>query len=318
MIDKSRTVLGKEMYVDRHFTWHDNEWWIPLVYLFNEGIAIDFCVKVDNAKVQAFIDKWNLLECDDITLFSREDQRIIEQEQPLNTHTDYELKCDNNLVFRNHHGIGMGWNACIKNQQAYDADMLKVMEHYHLNQEESWIFWRETFEAEDAKGKFDRCKIILKDQKKHKIVSHFQLNEPGEEYVFINPFTQIEHTIKAVDFEQKELSENHMLDNTMVYPKNFVAMKYIMSPPMNQESYYIQDISDGDEPRKKKDIKDSGSVIGFSAGSVSVMGISKQEQNGQQCRVTCSAVHFEPMKEIEWQSVVIDENIKQMSVQLEL
>ena len=54
------TTTGREVAADRQFQWNDEIWYVPAVYLFEEGIVIDYCIKVDPAKVKDWIDKWQI------------------------------------------------------------------------------------------------------------------------------------------------------------------------------------------------------------------------------------------------------------------
>ena len=293
------------------------------MYLFAEGIVVDFCMKVDNEKVQEFLDKWYLEQRDDMRHFSREDQMQIEQEHPLTIQADFEICCNGKAVLGNHHGMGRAWNACTN--EAYDDEMLDIMEHYHLDKKESWAFWRESFELEAGQSNhLENVEIIIKGQKKQQNIGQFCLNDIGEQYHFVNPLTGIEHVIEALNFEQKILSDSSFPHNDMLYPMKYIVMEYRMTPPMNQKSYYIQDTSAGDLARKREmhlneNQNSDSSVIGFSASAVTVItGTSKQTENDQPCCVVCSSLHFDFTDEVEWRIIVVDENVEKIAVEIDM
>ena len=48
---------GKEIRVEKRFTWGEEKWYIPAVYLCDEGIVVDYCKEAECAAIKAFIEK---------------------------------------------------------------------------------------------------------------------------------------------------------------------------------------------------------------------------------------------------------------------
>lgn len=52
---------GEEISLNARFTWNDEKWFIPAVYVFPKGIVVDFCVEIAPEREKAFIQKWEPL-----------------------------------------------------------------------------------------------------------------------------------------------------------------------------------------------------------------------------------------------------------------
>ena len=96
---------GKEIRVERRFTWGDEKWYIPAVYLCDEGIVVDYCKEADCAAIKAFIEKWDLLN-EHKHQYSKEQREQIVQEQPLNANVHVSAMI-NSQQLRQKNGYGL-------------------------------------------------------------------------------------------------------------------------------------------------------------------------------------------------------------------
>lgn len=49
---------GREVTVNKTFSWGKQTWYLPAVYLCEKGLVMDLCVRGDTGEVKAFIEKW--------------------------------------------------------------------------------------------------------------------------------------------------------------------------------------------------------------------------------------------------------------------
>ena len=95
---------GKEIRAEKHFTWDENNWYIPSVYLCDEGIVVDYCKGTECAAIKAFIDKWDL-QNEHKNQYSKEQREQIVQEQPLNANVHVSAIINGKLL-RQKNGYG--------------------------------------------------------------------------------------------------------------------------------------------------------------------------------------------------------------------
>ena len=80
-----RDRAGKEIAVNKSFTWGGEEWLVPSVYFCGKGLVADMFKKVSIESFREFIEKFGLDENSDCDGFSDEQQAEIEAENPLNS-----------------------------------------------------------------------------------------------------------------------------------------------------------------------------------------------------------------------------------------
>ena len=80
-----RDRAGKEIAVNKSFTWGGEEWLVPSVYFCGKGLVADMFKKVSVDSFREFIEKFGLDENSDCDGFSDEQQAEIEAENPLNS-----------------------------------------------------------------------------------------------------------------------------------------------------------------------------------------------------------------------------------------
>lgn len=73
-----RDRAGKEIAVNKSFTWGGEEWLVPSVYFCGKGLVADMFKKVSVDSFREFIEKFGLDENSDCDGFSDEQQAEIE------------------------------------------------------------------------------------------------------------------------------------------------------------------------------------------------------------------------------------------------
>ena len=80
-----RDRAGKEIAVNKSFTWGGEEWLVPSVYFCGKGLVADMFKKVSVESFREFIEKFRLDENSDCDGLFRRTAGEIEAENPLNS-----------------------------------------------------------------------------------------------------------------------------------------------------------------------------------------------------------------------------------------
>ena len=75
---------GREMSVQKWFSWAGRDWFVPSVYLCAKGIVVDFCMRAEASALRGFMEKWGIdPESDESIDFTRDEREQMEREHPL-------------------------------------------------------------------------------------------------------------------------------------------------------------------------------------------------------------------------------------------
>ena len=79
-----RERAGREMPVQKWFSWAGRDWFVPSVYVCSKGIVVDFCMRTEASALRGFMEKWGIdPESDESIDFSRDEREQMEREHPL-------------------------------------------------------------------------------------------------------------------------------------------------------------------------------------------------------------------------------------------
>ena len=312
---------GREIRVEKKFSWGEENWYIPSVYLCDEGIVVDYCKEADCEALKAFIDKWDLLN-EHKNQYSKEQREQIIQEQPLNANVHVSAIMNGQLL-KEKNGYGQSWMPSVLVPGAdRDHDIRKLMDHYELDPDMGWSINRCCIPWMDEKPA-DIHSIELNFEPRETKLSgiRFVVENVGDSFKFVHPLTGVEHLLTVQEIESKELSQTHFPDNTMEYPRFFKAMTYTVEPDIDRNHMVVVDCADGDSARPKKNIsREKGSVTASSIGIIgSASGPTAVIMGNVVPRTVyaaCSTVRFEPVDCVEWR-IVFREKLKE-DIQIKL
>ena len=312
---------GKEIRVERRFTWGDEKWYIPAVYLCNEGIVVDYCKEADCAAIKAFIEKWDLLN-EHKHQYSKEQREQIVQEQPLNANVHVSAMI-NSQQLRQKNGYGLSWvPSALLPSADRDDDVTKLMDHYELDTDIGWSINRCCIPWGDEKPTDIHSMELCFEPRETKISGlRFVAQQEGDDFQFVHPLTGTQHVLTVQEIESKELSQTHFPDDTMEYPRFFKAMTYTVEPDIDRNHMAVLDCADGDSARPKKSIsREKGSVtassIGIIGGASGPTAVIMGNTVPRTVHAACSAVRFEPVDSVEWR-IVFREKLKE-DIQIKL
>lgn len=312
---------GKEIRVEKAFSWGDEKWYIPAVYICEKGLVLDYFKEVDCDVIKAFIDKWDLLN-ERKNHYTKEQHDQLVLEHPLNAHVGMAAIINGQLL-REKSGYGSSWIPSVLVPGEGDRnDVRKLIEHYELDPDKAWSINRCNIPWGDEKpGEIQTLELRMEPREVKIPGVRFVAENAGDSITFVHPITGTEHCLTVQEIESRELPQTHFPDDTMEYPKYFKAMTYVVEPDIDRNHIAILDCADGDSARPKKDIsreKGSGSassigIIGRADGPTAIIMGNAVPRT---LHTACSAVRFKPVDHVEWR-IVFREKLKE-DIQIKL
>lgn len=188
-------------------------------------------MRVDTDSIRSFMEKWNLsMENDSCENFTHEQQMQIELENPLCLNFDSRLIL-NGKMLRTSHGCSVCFNPCLPDGMINETEAKCVMDHYGLDASFGWVICRNAFPWETKRRpEIKSLSLVLDQQPKRVPGQHFKTHAPGDAFIFFHPVTNKEYTLTVQALEPQTLAQNHFGSDRWLYPTNYVAMSYTLSP----------------------------------------------------------------------------------------
>ena len=310
---------GKEIRVDNQFSWGEEKWYIPAVYLCEEGLVIDYCKEAEPELIKAFIDKWDLLN-EHKNHYTKEQRDQMSLEHPLSRDVHISAIVNGQLV-RENHGYGLSWipSTVVPHGGSREDIVEKLMEHYNLDPDKAWSINRCCIPWTD--GDVMELELQMKPRLAQIPGTRFVTTKEGESITFHHPITRTEHCLTVQEIESQELSQTHFPDDTMEYPKYFKAMTYVVKPDIDRNHIAVLDCADGDSARPKKGISretssGSASSIGIIDRADGLISVIIGNAVPRTLHAACSAVRFESVDSVEWR-IIFREKFKE-DIQIKL
>lgn len=135
-------TAGKEISINKVFSWENKTWHIPSIYSCNDGLVIDFCVQITPSSIQDFLDKWHdVLQNYEI---SEELQEQMQSENPLSSNFDFPIILNGKTVHYNSYCASY-WDPCLEEGTKNDSEAEMLCEHFGCDKSYGWIFIRASF-----------------------------------------------------------------------------------------------------------------------------------------------------------------------------
>lgn len=316
-----RDKPGQEIPVHKTFAWGGKTWHIPAVYACGKGLVVDLCVEIDPGELGAFQEKWAWTEGD--RPLTPEDEERRDAENPMNV--DYRPRVTvNGRALEGRSGRGSSWTPmylrpedCRGAYNQQDWECLWLMEHYGLDPEKGWMFWRDSFPwATRAKPVAKTITLALEREPAAVPGPRFTVSGAGDSVDFINPITGQSHTLRVVAYEAREMDMSDLPDSEgWDYPSHCTFMTYTVEPELPREALSVQDVEHGDRPRPKP-LGTIGGADGSAACSIGIIGGADGytsilvacgrgwlDSDPPQLRSACSALRFAPVESVQWRTV---------------
>lgn len=318
---QGRDHAGKEVPVNKQFTWGNECWQVPAMYICRKGLVIDFCVQISVNQIRAFMEKWNLSLDSECTEFDDEQQAAIDAENPLSVHINPQVNLNGSVMQRTH-GCSVSWNPGMPENMYNGLEAKSIIEHYSLDPSYGWVIWRFSFPWKTKRKPQIRTLRLSIAQEPIAIAGpHFRVAASGEQIEFTHPITGVKHTLIVQEYEQQEMSQKHWNDETQEFPSYFTVMSYTLTPELSDRDFAVTDTVCSDHPRQKQiDLNGptatNAAVIGIIGSADGPTAIALVNNAKQKLHATCSALHFQPEKDVEWRIVFNEKTKKDISVHI--
>ncbi|EHQ88712.1 hypothetical protein [Desulfosporosinus youngiae] len=317
---QGRERAGKEISLHRQFVWEDEVWYIPAIYTCSKGLVVDFCPQVPAERIRSFMDKWNLSIESVRTDFSDEQRMQIDAENPLAVNTNPNVVL-NGTVLSGSHGCGVSWNPCFP--ESNGLEVKSVTRHYGLDPAYGWAIWRSVFPWKTKrKPQIRSLSVTLMQEPVAMQGPHFHVSAPGERIKFTHPTTGVQHTLTVQEYERQEIPRERFGSQDQEFPMHYTVMSYTLSPDLPDAAFTVTDCLRSDRPRQKRtnpnepQASDSAFSFGIIGGAVDPTAIIFGGSGQGRLHAVCSALHFEPVDDVEWRMVFHEKRREDITVEL--
>ncbi len=315
-----RERAGKEISLNRQFVWGNEAWSIPAIYICSKGLVVDFCLQVSPQRIGAFIDKWKLSADSEGTGFTDEQRMQFVTEDPLNINMNPKAVL-NGTELSSPHGCGLSWNPCSPEGNSLEAE--SAVQHYGLDPGQGYAIWRSAFPWKTKrKPQIKTLSLVLIQEPVAIAGPSFRVSLPGEQIELEHPSTGEKYTLTVQEYEPQKFSAQHFNDPNREFPLHCTMMSYTILPDSPAGAFTVADCVPSDRPRQKHTYPNAPQVtssvccigiIGYADGPTA---IALNGGNGAKVRAACSALHFEPVDEVEWRIVFYEKKCEDMAVKL--
>lgn len=302
-----RDHAGKELAVNKSFTWGGEEWLVPSVYFCGKGLVADMFKKVSVDSFREFTEKFGLDENSDCDGFSDEQQAEIEAENPLNSDIFASIQFGGRKSDMEFSSSDC-WNPLFPDSgDAAEA----LLDRYGLDKSFCWIAVRMSIPWRGRKPKkSDSLTLQLRAEKIPVPGAHFKANRPGDKTEFTNPATGKTHILTVTDIKRQSLAQFPHIGKDE--PKFFTLLRVEISPEISKDALLITDCAEGDRTNKGA-LPRNASAIGIIGGADGPTIIVTSSASG---RTACSSLYYEPEYEPDWCMVFYNKPKEDIKIEL--
>lgn len=302
-----RDHAGKELAVNKSFTWGGEEWLVPSVYFCGKGLVADMFKKVSVDSFREFIEKFGLDENSDCDGFSDEQQAEIEAENPLNSDISGSIQFGGRKSDMEFSSADC-WNPLFPDSGDAAEALLDI---YGLDKSFCWLAVRMSIPWRGRKPKkSDSLTLQLRAEKIPVPGAHFKANRPGDKTEFTNPATGKTHILTVTDIKRQSLAQFPHIGKDE--PKFFTLLRVEISPEISKDALLITDCAEGDRTHKGA-LPRNASAIGIIGGADGPTVIISEYESGH---TACSSMHFEPEYEPDWCMVFYNKPKEDIEIEL--
>ncbi|MBQ8334535.1 MAG: hypothetical protein IJX93_12265 [Clostridia bacterium] len=310
---------GREIPLNKTFTWGGETWHIPSAYLCSGGVVVDFFAEVDAEKFIAFRKEAEVAFQNGRPTEEDEEQFLRMNPGSINFRPSIVV---NGTELRNKRGYGDAWypESCRDEGTEEEVRVKYLVEHYGFDLSKIWVIRRCTFPSETKIEEI--ASLTLKMVRSPETFSGIYFTNPtaGETFDFTHPVHGTEHTLTVVEYEADEMDQSKFASDEWIFPTHMTAMKYTIMPDLPREEVSVRDCRGGDSPRRKAPDPNGGhmfasaiGVIRSADGSTAVM-VGVPQAAG--VHTACSELYFEKQDSVEWRMSFRVKTVEDMNVEL--
>lgn len=314
---------GREIRIDKQFTWGGEVWHVPAVYVCSTGLVMDFCIEINAVRMKAYYEKCKVLEERGIPLTEEEEDAVrLECPTDISFRASVELNGEHLSM---EHGSGRHWYSAEIAGEDWDCDSEAkwVLDHYGYDISKNWVIRRCTFPWEGRRDVDVQLLGLKLIRDPARIPGpHFHTSKSGESYLFENPVTGMQHKLTVREIENGSMKEELFHDETMEYPCHYSAMTYTVNPELTRQQFSVKACGEGDHPRPKPGMNRGQSTMVFGVPVVMYYADGQPEfyeEDGVKLTPKSCASHFyfNPVTEpMEWRMVFREKRMEDIEVEL--
>ncbi|XCP86873.1 hypothetical protein ABXS75_08795 [Roseburia hominis] len=136
---------GEKVVIEKEFVWDCHEWRIPALYLCEEGVVVDLCVRIPRGEVEEFLDKWSFERRSQAEEeFNEEEIEQLERESPFCRNFRMQAELDGRKM-ESRGWCGTAWHPFSETEEAVSVTEEMLMREYGCSKECGWYFCRAYF-----------------------------------------------------------------------------------------------------------------------------------------------------------------------------
>lgn len=307
---------GSEVAVNYSFSWGEEIWYIPSVYLCAKGIVVDFCVEIAPERMKAFMAQWDFEKKEEQHLTDEIRNRIAE-ENPLDISFRPHLVV-NGKKLPEKNGSGISWIPadCIPHGERNACEAAEIISYYRLDKTRAWCFRRVSFGWVSVKKpaikkmelRLERCPVEIESIR-------FKNPAVGDVILFENPVTKEEYVLTVCGYEKQTVTFHAEHLKRYQVPTHFTEMEYVVSPEIVSDNFSVTDCRQNDAMKRTEEEKCAGcfAIIGGADGPTELLLAAPQ---GEKHHAACSAITYEPQEEVEWKIVFREKRMDDIEIDL--
>lgn len=287
---RGRGRFGREIAVDRRFYW-GGKWLVPSVYLCRRGLVVELFKKIEQDKLQRFMEKYDLDENSDEEGFGEEMRMNIERENPLNE----DIK-----VYANINGEELRWAFsscdCFSPLDAdCDGDIKRAIDYYGLDKDCYWLRTRASLPLKQKCRRVCALSLTLKARRKSVPGIHFAAEKSGDKVNFTCPADGKQYTLTVESMEKEQLN----LFGEGGSCAHFTVMTYTVSPELPKSAMTVVDLSPSESTHGAVPQYDGAAAIGIIGGADGPTVITARSDSDN-LRTACSSVTASDGHKADW------------------
>lgn len=324
---EKRETPMKELWVNRKFLWNGEEGFIPAIYVGAEGIIVQLCLSVPLEQIRTFREKWGVPGEDED--WTEEQVEQIERELPFGRHFEMELEAEGERLINSHCTADAwnplcAWDEAVEVRRPGEYSTEQLADYYGCDKNSGWYFEKAAFRWNNGKEPAQKSgeerlrvpeelpahfKLTLRAKKQSWTGTHFLTKEGCSEHAVSveNPVTGEQYALTIHECSRETLEESALEvpgKEEIIHPRCCQKLIWSIVPELSPETFSIRDCAHSDQPRKKKIIQtpEGEREALISAGCYAVHALVVRQKDDQR-HISCSALHHEPFREVEWRTV---------------
>lgn len=322
--------------LNEKFLWGDLQGFIPFLYVNEEGLAMDFCVRIPDDRMETFIEKWKDKLGEPI---KEEEQMEFIRDNPLNFNFSITVRVDGEEM-QSDFGCGASYskklfeaykekadNENFENWLKEDSLESRLVRSYQCDADGSWHFYRHMCRWNNMLDIIEQLEIDFIAKNVEYSGEGFETgpDSKGQKYEIISPIDGSKYQLEVLDMEQEKIDKEHLQmlrrkDREVEFPNHYLTILFDVPEELSKEEFCIRDSKRSDEPRQIRSTEDTAfgiTVIGGSSGPTSVWIAGKVGESQKRGRSAMSSLHFEPVTSVIWKPVFMRKEREDMSLKIE-